>query len=121
MPCFGAELSNHVGSDAGGGAALANAAEEGGHGNANGCVDVDWQVGGDFCEPFNVASGRKIGKCVWEELLFHRDTIEELRFVFVELGEDGMLVLECVLNHREVAVGGIGALPSRSEGNDVVV
>ena len=64
VPCFGTKLSNHVGSYAGCCAALANAAEKGGHGNANGCVDVDWQVGGDFREPFNISSGRKIGKCV---------------------------------------------------------
>ena len=42
VPCFGKELSNHVGSYAGCCAALANAAEKGGHGDANGCVDVDW-------------------------------------------------------------------------------
>ena len=41
VPRFGTELSNHVGSYAGCCAALANAAEKGGHGNANGGVDVN--------------------------------------------------------------------------------
>ena len=52
---------------------------------------------------------------------FHRDTIEKFRFVLVELGKDGVLVLEGVLNGREMAVCSIGALSPRSVGNDVII
>ena len=52
---------------------------------------------------------------------FHCDAIEKFRFVFVELGKDGVFVLERILEGREVAVSSIGALSPRPVGNDIVI
>ena len=121
MPGFGAEVGNHVGSDAGGGTALTDAAEEGGHGDANRGAYVDWEVGGDFREPFYIAGGGEVGKGIREELKFHGDAIEEFCFIFIKLGKDGVFVLECVFYGREVTVCGICALAPRAVGNDVII
>ncbi len=45
VPSFGAELGNHVGGDAGGGAALADATEKGGDRDTNRCTNMDGEVG----------------------------------------------------------------------------
>ena len=121
VPGSGTEVSNHVGCDAGGSAALTDATEECSGSGAKGGADVDGEVGGDFGKPLDIASGREVGKGVGEELEFHGDAIKEFGFVFIKLGEDGMLMLEGVLNGREMAVGDVGALASGAIGNGVVV
>ena len=121
MPCLGAEMGNEVGSDAGGGAPLAYTAEEASDGAADRGVYVDREVGGDFCQPFDVAGGGEVGNGVWEELEFHGDAIKELGFVLIKLGEDGMAMLECIFDGGEVTVGNVCALAARSICNDVVV
>ena len=52
---------------------------------------------------------------------FHGDSIKELGFVLIKLGEDGVTMLECIFNGGEVTVGNICALAAWSIRNDVVV
>lgn len=121
MPRFGTEVGYHVGSDAGGGTALAYATEEGSHGSANRCAYVHREVRGYFSKPFDVSCGREVGQGVGEELEFHGDAIKEFGFVLIQLGEDGVLMLKSVFDGREVAVRDVRALAARAIGYDVII